>query len=137
MRILGITIPEEKRLEIGLTTLYGVGRPLAHKILTKAKIDWGKKPKDLSVADENEIRKIIEGYKIDGKMGPNLNIGRMKLNTNNHREDFDFQRQSNNNSLAPHYKETNYNFNEKMGKSFARFNNLNFALLRILLLAYR
>lgn len=80
MRILGITIPEGKRLEIGLTTLYGIGRPLAHTILTEAKIEFSKKPKDLSVEDENKIRGIIERYKIEGDLKREVagNIKRLK-----------------------------------------------------------
>ena len=80
MRILGITIPEEKRLEIGLATLYGVGRPLAQKILLEAKIDFGKKPKDLNTSEENDIRKIIEGFKIEGDLKREIgaNIKRLK-----------------------------------------------------------
>ncbi len=80
MRILGITIPEGKRLEIGLTTLYGIGRPLAHKILAEAKIEFGKKPKDLSVDDENKIRGIIERFKIEGDLKREVagNIKRLK-----------------------------------------------------------
>lgn len=80
MRILGINIPEEKRLEIGLATLYGVGRPLARTILLRAKVDYGKKPKDLSAAEENEIRKIVEGYKIEGDLKREVagNIKRLK-----------------------------------------------------------
>lgn len=80
MRILGITIPEQKRLEVGLSTLYGVGRPLAKKILERAKVDFGKKPKDLSPAEENEIRKIIEIYKIEGDLKREVagNIKRLK-----------------------------------------------------------
>lgn len=80
MRILGITLPEEKRLEIGLTVLYGIGRPLAHKILDKAKIEYSKKPKDLSLEDENEIRKIVESYKIEGDLKREVsgNIKRLK-----------------------------------------------------------
>lgn len=80
MRILGITIPEGKRLEIGLTTLYGIGRPLAHKILLEAKIDFAKKPKDLSVDDENTIRGIIEKFKIEGDLKREVagNIKRLK-----------------------------------------------------------
>lgn len=80
MRILGINIPEEKRLEIGLATLYGVGRPLARTILEKANVDYGKKPKDLSDSEENEIRKIIEGYKIEGDLKREIagNIKRLK-----------------------------------------------------------
>ncbi|MEI6843372.1 MAG: 30S ribosomal protein S13 [bacterium] len=68
MRILGITIPEEKRIEIGLTVLYGIGRPLAHTILDKANVPYGSKPKDISIDQENTIRKIIESYKIEGDL---------------------------------------------------------------------
>ena len=57
MRLAGITIPEEKRLEIGLTALYGVGRPLAKKILDQAGIAHAKKPKDISVLEENKNQK--------------------------------------------------------------------------------
>ena len=68
MRILGITLPENKRIEIGLTVLYGIGRPLAHTILDKAKVSYGLKPKDITVDQENSIRKVIEGYKIEGDL---------------------------------------------------------------------
>ncbi len=80
MRILGITIPEEKRLEIGLTTLFGIGRPQAKRILDEAKVDWGKKSKDLSAAEEATIRKIIESIKIEGdlKREVGANIKRLK-----------------------------------------------------------
>lgn len=80
MRILGITLPEEKRIEIGLTILYGIGRPLAHTILDKAKVEYGLKPKDLNVDQENAIRKIIEEYKIEGDLKREVagNIKRLK-----------------------------------------------------------
>ena len=80
MRILGITIPDTKRLEIGLTALYGVGRPLAHKILDTAKIDYGKKAKDLSTDDENKVREAVETYKIEGDLKREIsgNIKRLK-----------------------------------------------------------
>ena len=80
MRILGITLPENKRIEIGLTVLYGVGRPLARTILEKAKVEQGLKPKDLTVEQENSIRKIIEGFKIEGDLKREVagNIKRLK-----------------------------------------------------------
>ncbi len=80
MRILGITIPEEKRLEISLTALYGIGRPRAHTILDKAGIDYGKKAKDLSQDEENKIRAAIEAYKIEAdlKREVSSNIKRLK-----------------------------------------------------------
>ncbi|MDO8430542.1 MAG: 30S ribosomal protein S13 [Candidatus Taylorbacteria bacterium] len=68
MRILGITIPDTKRLDIALTVLYGVGRSRAKDILEKAKIEAGIKALDLSVDQENEIRKIVESFKIEGDL---------------------------------------------------------------------
>lgn len=80
MRIAGITIPENKRLEISLTAVYGIGRSLARKILDKSKVDYGKKPKDLIPEEENEIRKNVETHKIEGdlKREVSSNIKRLK-----------------------------------------------------------
>lgn len=80
MRILGITIPETKRLEISLTTLFGIGRARAQKILKEAKVDFGTMSKDLTAEKENEIRKIIESFKIEGdlKREVSANIKRLK-----------------------------------------------------------
>ena len=82
MRILGITIPEEKRLEIGLTAIYGIGRTRAHQILDKAGVDHGAKPKDLKADDEAKIRKFIEegGFKLEGdlKREVSVHIKRLK-----------------------------------------------------------
>ena len=70
MRIAGITIPEKKRLEIGLTAVYGIGRPLAAAVLTKAGIDRGRKPASLSTEEENRIRSTIEevGVRVEGEL---------------------------------------------------------------------
>ncbi len=70
MRIAGITLPDNKRMEIGLTAVYGVGRPLAQEILTEAKIDFGKKASELTTEEENTIRGIIEekGILIEGEL---------------------------------------------------------------------
>ena len=80
MRILGITLPENKRIEIGLSAIYGVGRPLAHTILDKAKVAYGLKPKDITIAEENAIRKVIESFKIEGDLKREVsgNIKRLK-----------------------------------------------------------
>ncbi len=80
MRIIGITIPEEKRLEIGLTTLYGIGRSRAQDILDTVKVPHGAQPKDLSVEQENAIRKEIEAFKIEGDLKREVasNIKRLK-----------------------------------------------------------
>ena len=80
MRILGITIPDNKRLEIGLTCLYGIGRSRAKEILAKAKIDMARRSKELNVDEENAIRKIVEAYKIEGDLKRQVagNIKRLK-----------------------------------------------------------
>ena len=80
MRILGITIPNEKRLEIGLTCLYGIGISTARKILDQVGLDHGKKAKDLTPDEENKIRAIIEGMKIEGNLKREIsaNIKRLK-----------------------------------------------------------
>jgi small subunit ribosomal protein S13 len=80
MRILGITIPDNKQLEIALTTLYGVGRPRALYILKKANVSSTILAKDLTVEQENEIRKIIEGFRIEGDLKRDVasNIKRLK-----------------------------------------------------------
>ena len=59
-RIAGITLPSDKRIEIGLTYIYGIGRSKSTKILEEAKIDRDKKVKELSEDEVNTIRKIIE-----------------------------------------------------------------------------
>ena len=80
MRILGITIPDEKRLEIGLSVLFGVGRSRAQKILDEAGVDRGTKSKELTPKQENDIRKIIDTLKIEGdlKRDVSANIKRLK-----------------------------------------------------------
>jgi len=68
-RIAGITLPPEKRIEVGLTYIYGIGRPKSNKILEEAKIDKNKKVKALSEDEINKIRQIIEKReKIEGDL---------------------------------------------------------------------
>jgi small subunit ribosomal protein S13 len=80
MRILGITVPNEKRLEFGLTCLYGIGVTTARKILKQAQIDPGVKSKDLTPDEENKIRAIVESMKIEGNLKREIgaNIKRLK-----------------------------------------------------------
>ncbi|MFH1201054.1 MAG: 30S ribosomal protein S13 [bacterium] len=80
MRILGITVPDEKRLEISLTCLYGIGVSSARKILDKVNIDRGKKAKDLTLDEENSIRSVVEKILIEGNLKREIaaNIKRLK-----------------------------------------------------------
>jgi small subunit ribosomal protein S13 len=80
-RIAGVNIPENKRIEIALTSIFGIGRSLSKKILTETKIDLSKKAKDLSPQEISKLREIIEkNYKIEGDLrrGVMLNIKRLK-----------------------------------------------------------
>ena len=80
MRILGITIPDEKRLDIGLTVLFGVGRSRAANILKEAGVPAEKKVKDVSMDEENKIRALVEGYTLEGdlKREVSANVKRLK-----------------------------------------------------------
>lgn len=60
MRVAGVTIPKEKHIEIALTYVYGIGDTLAKKILEVAKVSPTKRVKDLTEAEEDLIRTIIE-----------------------------------------------------------------------------
>ncbi len=80
MRISGITIPDNKRLKVGLTVLYGIGLSLSKTILLEAKVNPDKKPTEISAEEENTIRKIIEVKKIEGDLKREVsgNIKRLK-----------------------------------------------------------
>jgi small subunit ribosomal protein S13 len=80
MRILGINIPNNKRLEIALTSLYGVGLSRSRGVLDQVGIERGRKADTLSVDEENKIRKIVEDFKIEGNLKREIgaNIKRLK-----------------------------------------------------------
>ncbi len=79
-RISGIDLPKNKRGEIGLTYIYGIGRASAQKILTEANVDWNKKVHEWNDDDLNKIRSIInEAFKVEGALRSEtqLNIKRL------------------------------------------------------------
>jgi small subunit ribosomal protein S13 len=80
MRISGISIPDNKRLKVGLTVLYGIGLSLSKQILKESKVSGEKKPTEISPEEENTIRKIIEAKKIEGDLKREVsgNIKRLK-----------------------------------------------------------
>ena len=68
-RIAGVDLPREKRIEIGLTYIYGIGRPTATAILEKAGINPDTRVKDLTEEEAGKIRKIIdEEYIVEGDL---------------------------------------------------------------------
>ena len=80
-RIAGVNIPENKRIEISLTYIYGIGRPLSKKILKEASIGLDKKAQDLTPKELNDLKEIIERkHKIEGDLRRQImiNIKRLK-----------------------------------------------------------
>ena len=80
-RIAGVNIPENKRIEIALTYIYGIGRILSKKILDGLKIDANKKASNLSAKEVNDLKEYIEkNHKIEGDLRRQvmINIKRLK-----------------------------------------------------------
>ena len=80
-RIAGVDLPKEKRVEIGLTYIYGIGLTSSQKILAKAGINPDTRVKDLTDDEVNNIRKIIdESYTVEGDLRREvaLNIKRLQ-----------------------------------------------------------
>jgi len=65
-RIAGVDLPNEKRVEYGLTYIYGIGITSSRKILTAAGVDFNIRCKDLTDDQINKIRKELEGYEVEG-----------------------------------------------------------------------
>ncbi|OGH10981.1 MAG: 30S ribosomal protein S13 [Candidatus Levybacteria bacterium RIFCSPLOWO2_01_FULL_36_13] len=68
MRISGINLPDNKRVDIGLSYLYGIGRSNVTTVLSKASVDASKRIKDLSEDEQKRIQKALEEYKIEGDL---------------------------------------------------------------------
>ena len=67
-RIAGIDLPKDKRIEIGLTYIYGIGRKSAQDILTQTGVNPDTRVKDLTDADEQKLRDAIEAYTVEGDL---------------------------------------------------------------------
>ena len=79
-RIAGVDIPNNKRGEIALTYMFGIGRSSAQSILTEAGVDWDKKVQDWDEDEANKVRALIsENHKVEGvlKSEVQLNIKRL------------------------------------------------------------
>ena len=80
-RIAGVDLPNEKRAEIGLTYIYGIGRATANEILAKAEINPDTRIKDLSEEEVNTLRRIIDNdFLVEGDLRREiaLNIKRLR-----------------------------------------------------------
>ena len=78
-RIAGVDLPREKRVEIGLTYIYGIGLTSSQKILKEAGVNPDTRVKDLTDDEVNNIRKAMESYKVEGDLRREvaLNIKRL------------------------------------------------------------
>lgn len=79
-RIAGVDLPRNKRIEIALTYIFGIGRKNSHEILTKAEIDFGEKSDDLNEIQVKKIRDIInEDYKVEGPLRTEIQMNIKRL----------------------------------------------------------
>ncbi|HEY0383265.1 MAG TPA: 30S ribosomal protein S13 [Candidatus Elarobacter sp.] len=67
-RISGIDLPRDKRVEIGLTAIFGIGLPTSKKILAQTGISPDTRVKDLSVEDEHRLREVVDELKVEGDL---------------------------------------------------------------------
>ena len=79
-RIAGVDLPRKKRIEIGLTYIYGIGKTSSQKILSHLQIDPSTKTDDLTEEQINNIRKVIDGsYKVEGELRTEISMNIKRL----------------------------------------------------------
>jgi small subunit ribosomal protein S13 len=79
-RIAGVDLPKRKRIEIGLTYIFGIGRSRSNEILKKLNIDPERKTDDLSEAEITDIRKVIDNnYKVEGELRTEVSMNIKRL----------------------------------------------------------
>ena len=111
MRISGINIPDEKRVDISLTYLYGIGRSNVREVLKKAQIDGSKRAKDLTEDEQKRILDTISTYKVEGDLRAEVvsNIKRLRDNGS-------YRGQRHNRNLPARGQRTRSNARTKRGK---------------------
>lgn len=79
-RIAGVDLPRNKRIEVALTYIYGIGRSSSQKILTDAGVDWNTKSDELTEGQITKIRGIIdEKYKVEGDLRREVSMNIKRL----------------------------------------------------------
>lgn len=79
-RIAGVDLPRRKRIEIGLTYIYGIGRSTSKKILDQLRMDPSTSTDDLTDAEVNSIRKVIDGqFKVEGELRTEISMNIKRL----------------------------------------------------------
>ncbi|WP_353094193.1 30S ribosomal protein S13 [Tissierella praeacuta] len=79
-RIAGVDLPRDKRVEVGLTYIFGIGRPRANEILAKAGVNPDTRVKDLTESEVSSLRAVIDSYHVEGDLRREiaLNIKRLR-----------------------------------------------------------
>jgi small subunit ribosomal protein S13 len=79
-RIAGVDLPKNKRIEVGLCSIYGIGLPVSKKILAQTGVDPDTKVKDLSEEEASRIREIIDhDYEVEGELRRKINLDIKRL----------------------------------------------------------
>ncbi|MFH1136306.1 MAG: 30S ribosomal protein S13 [Pseudomonadota bacterium] len=79
-RIAGIDLPKNKRIEIALTYIYGIGRASSQNILSQAEVNWGTKADDLTEDEIGRIRRVLDGdYKVEGDLRREITMNIKRL----------------------------------------------------------
>ena len=78
-RIAGVDIPRNKRVEISLTYIYGIGKSTSNEILEKAKVNKDTKVKDLTEEQVGKIRTAVDEYKIEGELRKEIRLNIKRL----------------------------------------------------------
>ena len=79
-RIAGVDLPRRKRIEIGMTYIYGIGRTTSQSILSRLNIDPNTKTDDLTEEQINDIRKVIDSdYKVEGELRTQISMNIKRL----------------------------------------------------------
>ena len=79
-RIAGVDLPKEKRIEIGLRYIYGIGPSLSRSILAQTGVDPDTRVKDLSEGEASRIRELIDrGYRVEGELRREVNLNIKRL----------------------------------------------------------
>ncbi len=78
-RIAGVDLPKEKRLEVALTYIYGVGRTLSQEIIKRAEVSPDTRVKDLTNEDVGKIRNVLADFKVEGALRTEVSMNIKRL----------------------------------------------------------
>lgn len=78
-RIAGVDLPRDKRVEVGLTYIFGIGRSRSNEILTKAGVNPDTRVKDLTESEVSNLRAVIDGYHVEGDLRRDIALNLKRL----------------------------------------------------------